>query len=358
MKRPFTTLVMTIIVAGMALAIPINVAGQTSPPPFNAPGRSVKMSCAYCHKLHRAGTFVTTGTAAVEALCMSCHNGTYTDPVTLKTAVLVATHVDPRTNYGAWKVSCLGCHSAHRHAKASGSEAVNPPNGYGNWKMIGDWVREASSTDGLARIRRPVIVDTLNNNAGSERNYGDDVMEGYYCSNTADIATAANSGAVRSGGVVTIKTIASHRFSVNNSVWVGGVAAGSFNGGPFVIATTPTSKTFTFSQAGINVTSGGGTTTTRIVNVAGCNADPPSATDLTRKVVFYDNRYPGSASLNQWAQSFMTAPSTVGSKWYDGACNVCHTRTSHNRRDNSGGDRHNTDKACSNCHKHDAGWIR
>jgi len=360
MKRTLTRLVMVISVAGIALAVPIILAGQASPPPFNDPGRSVKMSCTYCHNLH-GGTFVTTGTAAVEALCMSCHNGTYTDPVTGKTAVTVATHNNSSTNYGTWKVSCLGCHSAHRDAKAAGSEAVNPPIGYGNWMLVADWVRKASSTDGLARVRRPVVVDTNGNNGGTSRTrYTDDVMDGYYCSNAADIDTAANSGAVRSGGVVTIKTIASHRFSIGDSVKVGGVADGSFNGGPFVIATTPTSKTFTFSQAGGNATSGGGTTTTGIVNVAGCNADPPSATDFTRTVVFYDNRYPGSPTLNQWAQPLITDPSTAGSRWYNGACNVCHTRTTHHRRDNSSpvDHDHNVTKACHNCHLHSNGWIK
>lgn len=360
MKRIFTTLVMGAIVAAIALGIPMIVAGQASPPPFNEPGRSVKMSCTYCHNLH-GGTMVTTGTAAVEALCMSCHNGSYTDPVTGATAVQVATHVNSRTSYGTWKVSCLGCHSAHRDAKADGSEVVNPPTGYGNWMLIADWVREANSTDGLARVRRPVIVDTLGNNNSGDRNpYTDDVMDGYYCSNAADIDTAANSGAVRSGGVVTIKTVASHRFSVGNSVKVGGVADGSFNGGPFVIATVPTAKTFTFTQAGVNATSGGGSTITGTVDVAGCNADPPSAIDLTRKVVFYDNRYPGSPSLNQWAQPLMTAPTAPGSRWYNGACNVCHTRTAHHRRDNSSpvDHDHNVTRACHDCHLHSNGWIK
>ncbi len=360
MTRSFRNFLAAAIVTGLGLALPILIIGQASPPPFNAPERSTKMSCAYCHNTH-SGTFVTVGTSAIEAMCMSCHNGTYTDPVTGATAIQVAAHDNSRTSYGTWKVSCLGCHSAHRDVKAKGSEVANPPNGYGNWMLVADWVREASSTDLLARVRRPVIVDTLNNNNSGGRNpFTDDVMDGFYCSNTADVETAANSGAVRSANVVTIKTITSHRFSVGNNVRIGGVTNASFNGGPFTIATVPTAKTFTFSQSGVNATSGGGTTTTRIVNVAGCNADPPGPTDLTRTVVFYDNRYPGTAALNQWAQPLMTAPTTAGTKWYNGACNVCHTRTTHHRRDNSSPEDHdhNVTRACHDCHLHSNGWIK
>ena len=249
MKRPSTMFVVAFIGLFMVIALPMIVLGQASPPPFNSPGRSSKMPCAYCHNLH-GGNVVTQGTAQVEALCMSCHNGTFTDPVTGRTAVLVATHDNSRTNRGAWKVSCLGCHSPHRNDKAAGSQVVNPPNGYGNWMMIGHLVPEASSTDLLARIRRPVIIDVLGDNNGTRNSrFQDDVMDGYYCSNNAEINTAANSGAVRAGGVVTIKTLTSHRFSVGNSVRIGSVVNWSFNGGPFVIASVPTSKTFTFVRS-------------------------------------------------------------------------------------------------------------
>jgi predicted CXXCH cytochrome family protein len=360
MKRSLMMFVIAAMGLGMALALPMIVLGQASPPPFNNPSRSVKMPCAYCHDLH-GGNVVTQGTAQVEALCMTCHNGTFTDPVTGATAVEVAPHDNSRSSYGDWKVSCLGCHSPHRNAKAAGSEVTNPPNGYGNWMLIGSRVPEASSTDLLARIRRPVIIDVAGDNNGTgNRRYEDDIMDGYFCSNTAEVETAGNSGAVRAGGVVTITTVTSHRFSLGDSVWIGSVADWSFNGGPFVIASVPTSTTFTFAQAGADATSGGGVTTTKIVDDPGCIADPPNATDATRRVVFYDNRYPGTPALNQWAIPFTADPSAPGSTWYNGACNVCHTRTTHHRRDNSTPEDHghNVNKACSDCHVHDKGWIK
>jgi len=353
------TLSLGALVAAIAIAVPVLLFGQATPPPFNAPGRSYKMPCAYCHSLH-GGTVVTSGTAAVESMCMSCHNGTFTDPVTGRTAVEVAVHTDARSNYGTYRVSCLGCHSPHRNATAVGSDAVNPPDGYGNWMMVGDWVPEASSTDGLARIRRPVIIDVNGDNGGTgNRRYQDDVMDGFYCSNVADIETAANSGAVRVANVVTITTTASHRYSAGDSVWTGGVADRSFNGGPFTVVSVPTSTTFTFAQVGADATSGTGVARTRLNDRPGCAVDPPSPLDFTRMVRFYDNRYPGTPAANQWAQPLMDPPTATGDQWYNGACNVCHTRTTHHRRDNSGGDHdHNDNRACHDCHRHDQGWIK
>lgn len=361
MTRPPLMLRLASAVAVLALVAPAVLSGQATPPPFNAPERSYKMPCAYCHSVH-GGTTVTSGTAAIEALCMSCHNGTFTDPVTGRQAVLVATHENSRTGRGQWRISCLGCHSPHRNAMAADSDLVNPPNGYGNWMLIGDWVPEASSTDGLARIRRPFITDPSGNNGGTGRTrYADDVMDGYHCSNVADVDTAANSGAVRSNNVVTIKTTTSHRYTAGASVWIGGVANRSFSGGPFTILATPTAKSFTFAQTGANATSGGGVARTRINDRPACNADPAGPNDLTRTVVFYDNRYPGSPATNQWSQAQMNPP-TAG-QWYNGACNVCHTRTTHHRRDNStngaeGDHTHNVTRACHDCHVHDKGWIK
>ena len=362
MKRYSTILWILPLVMGILLARPQTTLCQATPPPYNTPGRSTKMACTYCHNMH-GGDVVAEGDAVVEALCMSCHNGSYTDPVTGKTAAQVATHENSRTVYGTWRITCLGCHSPHYNAKADGSETdttrCNTTTGCGNWMLIGDIVREANSTDGIARIRRPVIIDTLgNNNSGTRNPYTDDVMDGYYCSNTITIDTPTNSGAVRASNVVTITTIYSHHFSVGQSIRIGGIVDSSFNG-TFTVASVPTAKSFTYSQTGANATSGNGIATSGIVDDPNCyQPDPPNANDQIRKVVFYDNNSPATAAVNQWAQPTIADPTTPGQKWYNGACNVCHTRTTHNRRDNSGGDRHNTDRACSDCHLHSNGWIK
>ncbi len=47
-----------------------------------------------------------------------------------------------------------------------------------------------------------------------------------------------------------------------------------------------------------------------------------------------------------------------GAAPYDGICNVCHTRTTHHRNDDSGGDHtHNTTTRCVSCHQHGKGFA-
>jgi DNA-binding beta-propeller fold protein YncE len=67
-------------------------------------------------------------------------------------------------------------------------------------------------------------------------------------------------GAVRASNVVTITTSSAHGFLVGQAVTIAGVSDSSFNG-TFSIATVPSTSTFTYSQTGPDVTSGGGTAT-------------------------------------------------------------------------------------------------
>ncbi|MHB9131375.1 MAG: outer membrane protein assembly factor BamB family protein [Armatimonadota bacterium] len=73
---------------------------------------------------------------------------------------------------------------------------------------------------------------------------------------TIDVAPT---GAVRAGNTVTITTTANHFLAPNDVVNIEGVADASFNTGPFIILTAPTATTFTYAQAGVDATSGGGT---------------------------------------------------------------------------------------------------
>ena len=74
-----------------------------------------------------------------------------------------------------------------------------------------------------------------------------------------DHALAASpTGAVRSSNVVTITTSTLHGFAVGDKVVISSVTNTSFNG-TFVIATVPSSTTFTFAQSGADATSGTGT---------------------------------------------------------------------------------------------------
>ncbi len=81
---------------------------------------------------------------------------------------------------------------------------------------------------------------------------------------TVGIDTAANSGLVRNGNIVTVKCVdlltgaaSQHPFLVNDNVQLLNPLDGSFSG-QYVVASVPTTFTFTFSQTGPNATSGQG----------------------------------------------------------------------------------------------------
>lgn len=300
MRRPLSHLLIPLVAGGVLFLWSSAARSQV------VPGWSDKMPCAYCHNIHGTGALVVRTMANIEALCQTCHGNGWTDPNnSAKVAVPVKAHqlLSGQASYGTYKISCIGCHNPHK-SLANNDPSSRNPNGYGNLFLVGQVpsvsgpISKTSgiSTDGIARLARPFI-----NTNGTPTNFGDDVMEGYYCS-TNTISGLPN----------------------------------------------PCSET-----------------------------DPPSASDTVRKLVFWkDTVIVANLATdpweNQWAQGTKSGtnwldippPSTAGARWYNGACNVCHTRTGHHRRDNSGGDRrHNLDNAggCKACHDHNAtkgGWIK
>jgi hypothetical protein len=233
-----------------------------------SPGAQAQMTCIECHADPGAGGFhggfrVMTDltTDQIDVVCLSCHDGSYTSPGGAL-AVEAAVH-ENIGEYGTFKAGCLDCHANHS-ALLAGDASSNT-----NLQLLGPKVVEANSTDGIARIRKPVIDDVNGDNGGTgNRRYEDDLQIGWEC----------NSGV---------------------------------KDDPSCIETVP-----------------------------------PAAGDGVRRLAFYLNIE--TAGTN-WAQ---TAPP------YNGACNTCHTRTEHHRRDDSDGDHsHNVTKNCDQCHNHNAGWV-
>ena len=117
----------------------------------------------------------------------------------------------------------------------------------------------------LALFRFHVDFNTLTNSTLNGINWVSPV--GPDPSPSAVIALAGVPGASRSGNVVTITTTTPHGFIVGLQVTIAGVTDTSFNG-TFVIASTPTSTTFTYAQTALDGSSGNGTATeTRIPRV-------------------------------------------------------------------------------------------
>jgi hypothetical protein len=247
---------------------------------FLLPPPAAAMDCTECHAdvqggggFHGSFRNLTTLTKdQVDVVCMSCHNGTYTNPggTTAPEAMVHEQPVGARNlEYGSFKAGCLDCHRTHpTEGGLAGDGSLNT-----NLRLIGREVVEASSTDGVARIRKPII------DAGTDPDDpSDDTQHGNW---------ECDSG----------------------------------------IPDDP----------------------------ACVESDPPAAGDDVRKVAFYGNLYeggswPGNGGRNPWADD--VAP-------YNGACNGCHTRTAHHRRDDSGGDHTHkiTNLGCVACHDHDAGWL-
>ena len=227
--------------------------------------RSTVMSCATCHADPTAGGFhggfralTDLAQTDVEVICATCHDGV--------TATEAVDHTNPGSEFGTWSAGCLDCHNRHWNLDAGDSS------GNKNLNMLGARVLEANSTDGIGRIRRPVIQ--LNTGSKVNRPHDNDVQTGWeFGSGTDDDQSCIDHG-----------------------------------------ATTPTTD------------------------------------DHVRKLIFYLNT---TTTGEHWA-----AVNTSLDPPYNGACNVCHTRTDHHRRDDSGGDHtHNISKNCSQCHNHKDAWV-
>lgn len=247
--------------------------------PSSAEAQIGGMTCIECHADPVGGGFhggfrplSDLTSDQIDVVCLSCHDGSYTNPQgTAAPEAAVHQNKNPgagRDEYGDFKAGCRDCHTNHSPLLADDGTSNT------NLKLLGPEVPEANSSDGFARIRKPVIVDPNGDNGGSGRTrYEDDFQSGWECSSGIPDDPAC------------------------------------------------------------------------------IEMDPPDPADHVRRLVFYDNIActPNCGAGSDWVSD---APP------YNGACNSCHTRASHHRRDDSGGDHtHNIDKACSQCHDHNAGWV-
>lgn len=319
------------------------------------------MTCIECHADPFAGgfhggfrTLTELTDDQIDIVCIACHDGSYTNPQGVP-ASEAAVHQNRNPGagsdeYGDFKANCFDCHNFHPdllagdgvtatvasadephdvdvtttsflldEALVTGSSIVVTDDagvpfvegvdytvdtisgdpvqirivstgaistaapltvftGYefaSNQQLLGRAVVQASSTDGVARIRKPVVVDPNGDNGGTSLfRFEDDFQDGWEC-NAKDVDGRD-------------------------------------------IPDDP----------------------------ACLESDPPAAADGVRKVAFHIDV---TTAGTNWAK---TAPP------YNGACNACHTRTGHHRRDDSGGDHtHNVSRNCDDCHNHRDGWV-
>jgi hypothetical protein len=256
-------------------AIPLLALGWLALAP--APQAQAFMDCIECHADPNGGGFhggfrvmSELTRPEVDAICLSCHDGSYTNPSGAQ-APEAAVHEQvysgsgQRPEYGEFRAGCMDCHNPHGLLAGDGMAD--------NLQLLGVKVLEASSTDGLARIRKPIIGPGADGVPGTN----DDVQTGWECDSGIDNDPACDTTEDIFGG--------NH------------VRALSFYGD-----------------------------------------------------IYEGGDWLGNGGVNMWADD---APP------YNGACNSCHTRASHHRRDDSGGDHtHNITKAgCVACHSHSSGWL-
>lgn len=150
---------------------------------LSATQAAADMDCTYCHADVQGGggfhgTFRALGGLTndqLDVICLSCHDGSYTSPggVTAPEAIV---HEQPvggrRLEYGSFKAGCVDCHRTHPSAGGLAGDS----SGNFNLNLIGGPVIERNSTDGVARIRRPIINDN-----GTQGDTGDDFQTGVAC---------------------------------------------------------------------------------------------------------------------------------------------------------------------------------
>ena len=147
-----------------------------------APPAQAVLECIECHADPAGGGFhggfrsLTDLTRPeVDVVCLSCHDGSYTNPDGIA-APEAAVHEQVYTGqgkapeYGTFRVGCVDCHNTHGLLAGDGSLIEN-------LQLLGAQVREASSTDGVARIRKPIIDPGPDATLGTN----DDFQTGWEC---------------------------------------------------------------------------------------------------------------------------------------------------------------------------------
>lgn len=137
-----------------------------------------------------------------------------------------------------------------------------------------------------------------------------------------EIETPANSGVVRSGNVVTVKTKTPHDYVIGSSPTFKNVPNTSFNG-THEVATVPSTTTFTFSQVGVDATSGNGTVEAEVAQVFTDTKLMPLVRSAYRwlQKKLAENGIRSVVGQEQVVLSAYDSATDTGTKFSDGATN-------------------------------------
>ncbi|MDH3672951.1 MAG: hypothetical protein OES46_17630 [Gammaproteobacteria bacterium] len=326
------------------------------------------MSCAECHADPAGGGFHggfrplgNLTEDQLEVVCLSCHDGSYTNPQGVR-APEAAVHQNQnpgqgRDEYGDFKASCLDCHNNHSGLLAgdgitSTRTISSPPD------VDIDEAHDVEPTTTAFRLKEAVVTEAsivITDDAGTPFNNGSDYTV-VRINGDPVLIEIIPGGAINNQAP--IQVFAGYEFATNQRLLGARVVQASSTDGIARIR-----KPIIVDPNGDNGGTGNQRFQDDFQNGWECDGkdgngfdipddptcietDPPDAGDGVRKVAFHIDIY---TSGTNWAR---TAPP------YNGACNACHTRTGHHRRDDSGGDHtHNVSRSCDDCHNHKDGWV-
>ena len=317
------------------------------------------MTCLECHAGPTGGGFhggfrAMSGLTEPEvtAICRSCHDGSYTNPQRVPAPeAQVHEQIIPGSGrapeYGAFRAGCLDCHTNHTPLlPGDGAKSTLAITGDPDLDETHD---VEPTTESFLLNERLVTASTIviEDDAGTSYLEGVDYQVKTMSLGGRDdpiVIEILPAGAIRADAPVTLHV--GYEFGTNQQLLGPEVIEASSTDGIGYIrkpiiddAGTPGTLDDDF-QIGWECNSG-------IPDDPACIVtDPPADADGVRRATFHiDVKTAGT----NWAR-----PSAS----YDGACNACHTRTGHHRRDDSGGDHsHNVARSCDDCHNHRDGWL-
>jgi YVTN family beta-propeller protein len=162
------------------------------------------------------------------------------------------------------------------------------------------------------------VTWSVNDMAGGDATVGTITSAGLYTAPASlpppQSATITPTGAVRSSNSVTITTSANHNIQVGQIVLISGVTDTSFNG-TFVVATIPSTTTFTYAQLANNAMSGGGMVTSfsvriKATSVVDANASSMAVVNLNSGVTVQVSPANATVGTDETFQFFSTVLGT------------------------------------------------
>ncbi len=332
------------------------------------------MTCIECHGAPLAGGFhggfrnlVGLTDAEMEIVCLSCHDGSYTNPQGVP-APEAAVHQNKnpgagRDEYGDFKASCLDCHNNHSPVLAGDGTTsvvtISPTpdpavdEAHDVQPTTETFLLDESSI--ILSVAHPIeIVDDTGSVTFVEGvDYQIETVNG-----DPRRVRILPGGAIRAVAPLTVFAH-DYEFAANQQLLGREVVERNSTDGlarirrPIIVDPNGDDNGSGNQRFEDDFQSGWACSN-------GIPDDPACLADDVRELVFHDQV---TENGTNWVPTIVSFNPAVTTGPRNGACNSCHTRTNHHRRNDlgefGGGDDHNHNVArpCDDCHNHKDGWV-